>query len=67
LPLIVYKRKGIKMSKELETINALVRKYAILEERVKNLEKALNSQGKLLKEHGVNLVHLKKKSKSKSI
>jgi|LakMenE18May11ns_1017448.scaffolds.fasta_scaffold9886773_3 hypothetical protein len=55
------------MSKELETINALVRKYAILEERVKNLEKALNSQGKLLKEHGVNLVHLKKKSKSKSI
>jgi hypothetical protein len=55
------------MATELETVNQLMRKVAMLEERIKNLEKALNVQGKQLKEHGVNLVHLKKKSKTKSI
>lgn len=55
------------MSKELETINLLVKRMAVLEERVKSLETILNKQGKMIKEHGVNLVHLKKKSKTKSI
>jgi hypothetical protein len=55
------------MSKELETINLLIKKMMVLEERVKNLEKSLNNQGKLLKEHGVHIVHLKKKTKIKSV
>jgi uncharacterized coiled-coil protein SlyX len=55
------------MSKELETINLLAKKMAVLEERVKNLESILSKQGKMLKEQGVHIVHLKKKTKVKSV
>lgn len=51
------------MAKEDVEYDMMIRRMAMLEERVKKLESQVNGQNKLIKEQGTYITHLRKKNK----